>query len=68
MRLRINGVNLSGQLRTIIGLIEGCYRSLIELDLSWCSLTLDNVGALFGGLTRMGWDDADCNHVGVVHG
>jgi len=52
----------------ITQLIMKSYKSLMDLDLSWCSLTLDNVISLFECLREIGQQDALAFNDGIVQG
>lgn len=59
MRFRFSSMDLSQQMPAIILLIERCFKSLIDIDLSWSSLTLENTQDLLKCLMKQGYEAAE---------
>jgi len=50
----------------MLELFEYCYRSLIDVDLSWTQLSLGSVNKVFNFFIRKGYEDAEIYHNGKI--
>ena len=61
-------MNLSNHSKELALLIDHCFNSLIDLDLSFCNLTVTNVKDIFEVLQSRGEDDAMSYNEGIIKG
>lgn len=68
IRLRISQINLQHQLDAIVDLILYAQESLLDLELSWCNLNLNNFITLSNCIKKVSHEDAECYNGGVRRG
>ena len=68
VRLKISHINLRSQLDGIIELINYASASLMDLELSWCNMNLDNFASLAACIKQTGLDHAEQENNGVRTG
>ena len=61
-------MDLSDQSKQLARLIDHCFNSLIDLDLSFCQLTVSNLKDIFEVLQTRGEDDAMSYNAGIIKG
>ena len=54
IKIKFAHVDLSRQMYTVLALIESTFKSLLELELTWCQLTQENAQDLFELLAKLG--------------
>lgn len=67
-RLKISGVDMSRQFKAVTRLIELSFKTLIDIDLSWCSLSLQNAENLFETLIEKAKYLAETYYNGQIQG
>lgn len=68
MKLKVSNIDLSRQVSYLNMIIEKCYCSLLDLDVSWCNMSFNNVKELFKCLCSIGLQDAKSYDDGQVRG
>lgn len=65
-KLRVSGIDLRRQFKPILQLIELSFKTLMDLDLSWCNLSFENAHELFKCLMAKARQHADIWYNGHV--